>query len=81
MTKLEVFKYKTRVDFNLECLQVMEFFGLHESFNTLLLVTQNEDMTDANEWTGIINTIKAFSRQGFKMLNKKIDANQKEMKT
>ena len=39
MTKLEVFKYKTRVDFNLECLQVMEFFGLLESFNTLLLVT------------------------------------------
>ena len=39
MTKLEVFKYKTRVDFNLECLQVMEFFGKLESFNTLLLVT------------------------------------------
>ena len=62
MSKLEVFKYKTRADFNLECLQVMEFFGRLESFDTLLLVTQNEDVTDANEWTGIINTIKTFSR-------------------
>ena len=58
----------------------MDFFGLLESFNTLLLVTQNEDVTDANEWTGVINTIKAFYRQGTKNINKKIDANQEEMK-
>ena len=39
MTKLEIFKYKTRVDFNLECLQVQEFLGRLEDFNTLLVVS------------------------------------------
>lgn len=45
----------------------MECFGVLPEFNTLLIVSQNEDVSTENEWTGIINTIKTYSRQGFRL--------------
>jgi len=65
MQKLEIFKYKVRVDFNVECLQVMDYFGLLEPIDTLIVIAQDEDTLDGNEWSGMINSIRSFVTHGF----------------
>ena len=67
MSKSQIFKYKTRVDLNLECLRIIDFFVKLESFDTLLIISQNdEDIEDEQQWQGVVNTIKNFTRQNLK---------------
>ena len=67
MSKAEIFKYKTRVDLNLECQQIFDFIGFLESFNTLLIVSQDEDV-QSEQWQGVVNSIKTFIRSSFKIM-------------
>ena len=74
MSKSEQMKYKTRVDLNLECLQTYNFFGKLPSFNILLIASQNEeDGQSDQQWQGIVNTMKSFTRQSFKLQKETVE--------
>lgn len=45
----------------------MEYFGMLKPITTVLIVSKDEDDTDTNEWTGMINTIKTFTKQSYKL--------------
>ena len=70
MSKSQILKYKTRVDLNLECLQVIDFLVKLERFESLLIVSQNEDHLENGEWEGVVNSIKLYIRQSMKNLKK-----------
>ena len=65
MHKLVVYQYKSMVEFNLECLQILDFFGKLKKFDTLVVISKDEDEDKDDEWLGIINTLRNFTRHQF----------------
>ena len=73
MSKSEIFRYHTRVDLNLECLHVLDFLVTLDCFDTLLIISQNEEDKDCMQWQGIVNSIKTFTKQNFKNHREAVD--------
>ena len=55
MSKKEQFKYRERVLMNKECLTVLQYFIVLSNFNTILIVSQiDEDSQASDEWQGYL---------------------------
>ena len=53
------------MEFNLECLQILDFFGYLDEFETLVVISPDEDEENTDEWSGVISILRNFTKQLF----------------